>query len=300
MKGKAHHISHLGMLLSLALILQLVEAMVPPIGFPGIKLGLANSVIMLTLFLWGWQKALVLTVLRQLVGSLLAGRLFSVGFYLGLGGGLAGIGAMILWLALSRKRGSLVGASLAGAIAHNWGQWLVAGWLINHYGIVWYLPILTIGAIPCGILVAYLANPLLKLMTGLAGTDGIKDYPSLSPITFRPQGIVLLILLIVFSVAVPVYAGLGSDEPGSLAQIKIDGQIVKELDLTQDGEWDNNDFSILVHQGSLRVVHSNCPDQICVLRGPIKREGEAVVCVPNRILITIISQNEITIDGYLP
>lgn len=292
-QAKAKLISRLGILLSLALILQLVEGMLPPVGMPGMKLGLANTVVLLTLQLWGWQQALALVFLRQIIGGILAGKLFSVGFCLGLAGGIASIITMQLWFCYFGSREGLVTASMAGAVAHNWGQWAMARLLINHQGIIWYLPILTLAALPCGFLVACLCRPLIK-------TFGNK-HVSLS---VKPRGVAVLSLIVLLGVGFPL-ATVGAYGEGTTATIQVAGQVVEVLDLTRDGlhplNVDGHVYMLEIKDGKVRILEADCPDQVCVRTGFISNHGQSIVCVPGRLIITIdnpsVSQ---PVDGYLP
>ena len=67
--------ANLGLLLGVALILSYVESLIPfAFGIPGMKLGLPNAAILIVLYLYGWQQALIINVLRIVV----SGFLFSV------------------------------------------------------------------------------------------------------------------------------------------------------------------------------------------------------------------------------
>ena len=64
----------LGLLLAFALILSYIETLIPfQSGVPGIKLGLANLAVILSLYLFGWKEALLLTTLKALLSGLLFG-----------------------------------------------------------------------------------------------------------------------------------------------------------------------------------------------------------------------------------
>ena len=289
---KAKWISLLGILLSLALILQLVEGILPPLGMPGMKLGLANTVILLALQLWGWRQALVLVFLRQIVGGILTGKLLSVGFCLGLAGGVASIVIMQLWLYCFGSGKSLITTSMAGAVAHNWGQLAAARLLINHPGIIWYLPILTLAALPCGLLVACLCRPLVTTMG--------KRQASLS---VTPKEVAMLSLVVLLGVAFPLTA-IGAPSEATLAKVQTGGQVVETLDLTQYGRKQinvgNHVYTLEIKDGGVRILEADCPDQVCVRTGFISNHGQSIVCVPGRLIITVENQLAPEIDGYLP
>ena len=75
------------------------------------------------------------------------------------------------------------------------------------------------------------------------------------------------------------------------AIVKIDGVIIRELDLTQEKnfviESEGGKNFIALHDGEVRVVEADCPDKICIRRGAIKNVGETIACVPHKLLIEI-------------
>ena len=75
------------------------------------------------------------------------------------------------------------------------------------------------------------------------------------------------------------------------ALIKIDGTIVRKLDLTEEKiftiETEGEKNIIAVHGGAVSVVEADCPDKICVQRGAIAEVGETIACVPHKLLIEI-------------
>lgn len=64
----------LSMLVAMALVIYLVEGQIPVL-FPGIKLGLANSISLVTLILFGWKEAFLIMILRTLLGSIFGGSM---------------------------------------------------------------------------------------------------------------------------------------------------------------------------------------------------------------------------------
>ena len=66
-----------GVLASLALIASYVESLVPlPVPVPGIRLGLANAVVLAVLELFGFREAFLVSVVRILLSGFLFGNLF--------------------------------------------------------------------------------------------------------------------------------------------------------------------------------------------------------------------------------
>lgn len=161
----------MALLVSLALALHLVERLIPvPVAMPGVKLGLANVVTLLAILLLGWRDALVVVVLRCVLGSMYGGNLIS--FLFSISGGLLSTFLMaLLWHRLSNYV-SIIGISLVGAVGHNIGQLFVAGLLIQDFRIYTYLPVLLVSAVITGYIVGIIASRSYQILN--------KNMPNLS------------------------------------------------------------------------------------------------------------------------
>jgi len=142
---------YLSLLLTLALCLHVVESWVgAALPVPGAKLGLANLVTVVVLWLYGLKPALVITAVRQIAGSLLAGTFLGTGFWMGLIAGL--VSSIIMWAAMryGQQWLSMVGVSILGAAAHNTGQLLVAAIIIGNCSVFSWLSYLLPASIITG------------------------------------------------------------------------------------------------------------------------------------------------------
>lgn len=150
--------SCMGLLLAFALILSYLEVLIPfQPGIPGIKLGLANLAVVLCLYLLGWREALLLTIVKAILGGFLFGSLFMILY--SLAGALISALVMIL---LERAGGfHLPVVSAAGGVAHNMGQLLVALFAVETYGVLYYVPILLLAGMGTGILIGITASLVL-------------------------------------------------------------------------------------------------------------------------------------------
>ncbi len=148
-------LARLAMLLALAVIMGYLEALVPVTPtIPGIKLGLANFVITLVMYLFSIREAALISVLRIiLVGFLLSNM--SMILY-SLAGAILSLSVMAL---LKRNpHFSLYGVSMAGGVMHNAGQLLVAGALMGFQAILWYVPFLLAAGLLAGLLIGFLVR----------------------------------------------------------------------------------------------------------------------------------------------
>jgi len=142
----------LGLLISIGLVLHVVESLLPLSFFvPGAKIGLANIASLLGLIIFGFKAGLLILFSRIVAGSLLGGTFLSFNFFMSLSGGTASFILMSIIYLVFNNYFSLIGVSVMGAVFHNIGQILTASFIISNLGLVYYLPYLTLLAIPSGI-----------------------------------------------------------------------------------------------------------------------------------------------------
>lgn len=156
--------AYFGIFTALALILGYVEMLIPiQFGIPGVKLGLANLVTILVLYKMGWKDALLLSVVRIVLGGFIFSNLFAV-FY-SLAGGLLSLSVM----GIVKKTGkfSVVGVSIWGGIFHNIGQLAVAMAVVQTYEVGYYLPVLLVAGLLTGMVIGILSGEVLKRIKNL-------------------------------------------------------------------------------------------------------------------------------------
>lgn len=151
--------AYFGVFTALALILGYVESLIPiQFGVPGIKLGLANLIIVMVLCKRGWKEALLLSVVRIVLSGFIFGNLFSI-LYSFAGGMLS---LLVMALMVKSSRFSTVGISIAGGVCHNIGQLIVAMLAVETYQVGFYLPVLLISGVITGALIGITAGEVMK------------------------------------------------------------------------------------------------------------------------------------------
>lgn len=148
-----------GLLIALALIVSYVEALVPlPIPVPGIKLGLANVVVLSVLCLFGVKQAFFVSLVRIVLSGFLFGNLSAILY------GLAGGILSLLVMAFLQRTGkfSVVGISIAGGVAHNLGQLIMASLVVENVTLFSYAPVLLVAGVITGVLIGILDGEILK------------------------------------------------------------------------------------------------------------------------------------------
>ena len=147
----------MAMCIALAMILSYLESLIPSPGIPGVKLGLANLVVIFALYRLGWKEALGISLLRVFLVSLLFGHVMSLA-YSASGAALSLVGMILLkkW-----DRLGTVAVSVIGGVLHNLGQILMA-WAIMGANVVWYLPVLVLSGTIAGIAIGLVSAILVK------------------------------------------------------------------------------------------------------------------------------------------
>ena len=158
---KVQKIALLGVLLAATIVIAIAESFIPSFTIPGIKLGFANIVILVTLYEVGILEAVFINLVRVLVVSLVRGTFLSMGFFMSLTGAFMSLGIMILFH-LVIKKFSIIGVSVIGSLFHVIGQILIAMIYMGSVYVVYYLPIIGISAVITGILVGFIARAIIK------------------------------------------------------------------------------------------------------------------------------------------
>ncbi|MDD6044525.1 MAG: Gx transporter family protein [Clostridia bacterium] len=148
-------IARFGLLTAMALTLGYFERFIPVASaIPGIKLGLANTVLLYGVYLMDgkstWLLMLAKVVLSGFLFSGLSGMLYS------LAGGVLSLCAMLL-LRKAKEIG-IIGVSVGGAVFHNIGQITVACMVVQSRAVLSYLPVLMMSAIITGALTGVMAK----------------------------------------------------------------------------------------------------------------------------------------------
>lgn len=153
--SSSRRIAYYGIFAALAILMSYVERMIPVPGtVPGIKLGLANVIVLLALYFMDTKSAFFISLVRILI----AGLLFSgfAGVLYSMSGALLSFGAMVLTKKI--KGFSIVGVSVIGGIFHNIGQIIVASYVVNTFKLFYYLPVLLIAGVITGVATGFVAK----------------------------------------------------------------------------------------------------------------------------------------------
>ncbi|MBR6115407.1 MAG: Gx transporter family protein [Oscillospiraceae bacterium] len=154
---KTKRLTVMALLTAAAMILSYVESLLPSVAVPGVKLGLANIAVIFALYRLGWREALAISAVRVFLVSMLFGSMSALLY------SLSGAVLSLLLMGLLRRtdRFSAVGVSVAGGVAHNLGQVLMAMLLLGSRRLIYYYPILVLSGVAGGVVTGLTAAMLV-------------------------------------------------------------------------------------------------------------------------------------------
>ena len=142
-------VSVIGLFTAMALLLSCIENLLPfRTGIPGIKLGIANLIIVIAFYFLPSREVLSISLLRVFFLSIFSGSPFTAVF------SLTGAIASFLAMYISYRRNSFspAGISIIGGVTHNLAQLLISALLLNTPAFLWYSPVLLLSGTVTGLI----------------------------------------------------------------------------------------------------------------------------------------------------
>lgn len=107
------------------------------------------------------------------------------------------------------------------------------------------------------------------------------------------RDIILVLSMVIIAAAAFLIINFAVKKDGSYAVIKVDGNVIKTLDLNS-GEtiievngYQGGVNKVVINDGKVSMTDADCPDELCVMTGKISRVGETIVCLPHRVVVEI-------------
>lgn len=111
----------------------------------------------------------------------------------------------------------------------------------------------------------------------------------------RKADLLLLAAALVFGAVLAAVLLLRS--PGGTVQVRVAGAVTAGYPLDRDASYTitgaNGGTNLLViEDGAARIEEASCSDGVCVHTGRIRRNGQSIVCLPNQVVVEIVSDTE--------
>lgn len=164
----AKRTAYMGMLTALAFVFSYIESLLPiHLGVPGIKLGLANLVVMVALYTMSVKEAFTLSLVRIILTAFTFGNLSTVIY--SFAGGMLSLAIMIL--AKKRNFFSVTGVSVLGGVFHNLGQIIAAVFVAETVSLLYYLPVLILSGTAAGVFIGIISSILIRRLKSVVNDD---------------------------------------------------------------------------------------------------------------------------------
>ena len=158
-KTPAQRAALYGVLVALAMILSYIEVLIPlPVGIPGVKPGLANLVVFFALYSMSAGEAFLISMVRIVLVSITFGN--GSAFLYSMAGGI--LSFLVMWIFQKKDFLLPAGVSIAGGIAHNVGQLLMAAVILENGAVFTYFPVLLAAGCITGGIIGFLGEQIRK------------------------------------------------------------------------------------------------------------------------------------------
>ncbi len=165
--NKTFRLVFIGLLVAQSLALYIFEGMFPvPFLTPGAKLGLANLITVIALYLLPSTKDVFLILFLRVLLSTFFGGGPAVFIYSAAGAAMS-FTCMVLLKKIGKNNISILGVSAAGAIFHHIGQLIAAACILQNAALMLYLPVLSLTGTITGILIGIAAHFIVRRLASL-------------------------------------------------------------------------------------------------------------------------------------
>ena len=315
MNDKIKRIVSVAIFSSIAIVLSIIESLIP-FGIPGVKLGLANVVTLVVLFIYGYKESIFVQYIRILLVGLLYSGIISYSFLISLVSGTVSLAIMVGLYFI--KKLSIPFISVISALFHSLTEILVAYLILHTNSLFLYLPILLITSLPFGLLSGYLSILVLKSLR--------REY-------VKPKLAFIIIISTLFTLSLSIDMVLSfkkeAVDEGKIAIITYDNKEIMNINLDDPTKYkvisaDNfieattigssylftfnvynkdekayYDLVVEIKDSSIRVKDETSKKHIGSKTGFISTKYQSIVCLPNSFVVTINYLNNDEIDAIM-
>ncbi|MDY3854638.1 MAG: NusG domain II-containing protein [Butyribacter sp.] len=113
-----------------------------------------------------------------------------------------------------------------------------------------------------------------------------------------------ILIIIILAAALLSFAAyrLLYHKQGDSVQVTVDSRVIKTLPLDTDATYtihskDSGSNVLVIKNGAASIREANCSDEVCVHHKEISAQGESIICLPHKVVVSVISSKKATLDG---
>lgn len=114
------------------------------------------------------------------------------------------------------------------------------------------------------------------------------------------KDIVIIGVIIVIATCFLIYNSVNARK-GTGVEITVSGKLYKTFPIDKDGVYEitngNEHNTLVIKNGKVNISEATCKNQVCVKHKSISKANETIICVPNKVVVKIVSDSENELDG---
>ena len=104
--------------------------------------------------------------------------------------------------------------------------------------------------------------------------------------------------IILIAAAILAFQFFSQSDGEHRVEVTVDGESFGTYDLSEDQTVEINDTNrLIIEGGEARMEWADCPDQVCVNHRAVERDGESIICLPNKVVVSVESSEANELDG---
>lgn len=116
---------------------------------------------------------------------------------------------------------------------------------------------------------------------------------------FKKKDIIIICIIVLITISGFIFNYFYFHQDGTFVQIKVNNKKYQTVPLNVDQTIEIGDKNtVIIKDSSVYVVNSTCPDKLCQKQGHISKNGQQIICLPNKVVIEIISNQNKEIDAF--
>ena len=113
---------------------------------------------------------------------------------------------------------------------------------------------------------------------------------------------IVIIAFILVAVIIWIAISFIYEGDGAFVEVAVDGKIKNVYPLDEDGEYciaiEEFVNTIQIKDGEVYMKDANCPDKLCVKQGKISKDGQSIICLPHKMVVRVVSEQEDIVDAH--
>lgn len=115
----------------------------------------------------------------------------------------------------------------------------------------------------------------------------------------QKKDIIIIVTILIIAGVIFIFNIIKSNS-GETVKVTVDGSLYKKYPLNKDGLYEiktkNGTNTIKIKNGMVSMEDATCKNQVCVNHKSISKDNESIICLPNKVVVTIVSDKENNID----